>query len=140
MARLHGLSFAQEWEVSDFETFLADPCCVSLVAQSPEEADVLGFVTVRAAGSEADIVTLAVTPQARRRGVGRALVAGLVESLAGRGVAALFLEVGADNHAALALYRRAGFAEAGRRRDYYPQRGAAAARDALVLRLDLSVR
>jgi ribosomal-protein-alanine N-acetyltransferase len=92
-----------------------------------------GFVLARTAADEAEVLTLAVLPAARRQGIGGALLA---EALAGarlRGACAMFLEVSARNAAALALYAGAGFAEVGRRRRYYAD-GA----DALVLRRDLA--
>ncbi|TCZ55290.1 GNAT family N-acetyltransferase [Roseicella aquatilis] len=91
-----------------------------------------GFVLARAAGGEAEILTLAVLPAARRQGLGAALMAAALAGAAARGAEAMFLEVAAGNAAALPLYRGLGFAEVGRRRRYYPD-GA----DALVLRRDL---
>lgn len=92
-----------------------------------------GFVLARAAAGEAEILTLAVLPPARRRGLGQALVSGAMALAIVRAQAeAMFLEVAEGNAGALALYRGLGFAEVGRRKRYYPD-GA----DALVLRRDL---
>ncbi|RAI57221.1 ribosomal-protein-alanine acetyltransferase [Roseicella frigidaeris] len=88
-----------------------------------------GFVLARAAGGEAEILTLAVRPPARRRGLGGALLAGALAGAVARGAAAMFLEVAAGNAAARALYAGQGFVEVGRRRRYYPDGS-----DALVLR------
>lgn len=92
-----------------------------------------GFVLARVAADEAEILTLAIAPDHRRRGLGGALLAGAIAQAALRGAAAMFLEVSEGNEAARALYAAAGFVEAGRRRRYYPD-GA----DALVLRRALS--
>jgi ribosomal-protein-alanine N-acetyltransferase len=83
-----------------------------------------GIVLTRVVQGEGEILTLAVAPQARRRGIGRALLGGVVAD----GIP-WFLEVAASNGPALALYAAFGFCECGRRRDYY-----APGRDALVLR------
>jgi [ribosomal protein S18]-alanine N-acetyltransferase len=91
-----------------------------------------GLVLARAAAGEAEVLTLAVVPPARRRGLGAALMAGAMAGALARGAAAMFLEVAEGNGPAAALYRGLGFAEVGRRRRYYPD-GA----DALVLRRDL---
>lgn len=92
-----------------------------------------GFVLARAAAGEAEILTLAVLPPARRRGLGQALVSGAMALAIIRAQAeAMFLEVAEGNAGALALYGGLGFAEVGRRKRYYPD-GA----DALVLRRDL---
>jgi len=91
-----------------------------------------GFVLARVAADEAEILTLAVVPEARRQGVGAGLLAGAMAAAAARGAAAMFLEVAEGNAAARALYAAAGFAEVGRRRGYYPDGG-----DAVVMRRGL---
>lgn len=136
IAKLHAQSFPQGWDATSFPRFLADPACITLVAG--RIGDLAGFILARSAADEADIVTLAVAPHARCKGVGRLLVEALADALRGRGVQALFLEVGEENHAAVSLYSRAGFREAGRRAGYYAAQGRAPSRDALLLRLDLS--
>jgi [ribosomal protein S18]-alanine N-acetyltransferase len=92
-----------------------------------------GFALGRVAANEAEVLTLAVRPAARRAGAGQALMRALMAQAARRGAGAMFLEVAAGNAAARALYAGLGAAEVGRRRRYYPD-GA----DALVLRLALS--
>ena len=88
-----------------------------------------GFILARVAADEAEILTLAVHPAARRSGLGRRLVRRALNEAGGRGAASMFLEVSDRNAAAQALYAACGFAEIGRRRHYYPGEV-----DALVLR------
>ena len=78
-----------------------------------------GFALGRAVAGEAELVTLAVAPEARRQGTGRALLARFEAAARSRGAAQGFLEVAADNAGALALYLGAGWHETGRRRGYY---------------------
>lgn len=92
-----------------------------------------GMVLARVAAAEAEILTLAVAPAARRHGLGRALLRAAMAEAATRGAEVMFLEVSASNKAALALYQADGFREVGRRRRYY-----ADGTDALVLRARLS--
>lgn len=92
-----------------------------------------GMILARIAGDEAEVLTLAVVPARRRRGVGRRLLAAALGEARRRGARAVFLEVSETNEAARALYATAGFAEVGRRRRYY-----ADGSDALVLRATLS--
>ncbi len=87
-----------------------------------------GFVLGRVVADEAEILTLAVLPTARRRGLGRALVSGWQHQAQRRGATRLFLEVAVENFEAQALYAACGFATVGRRRGYYPD-----GTDALVL-------
>jgi ribosomal-protein-alanine N-acetyltransferase len=91
---------------------------------------------MRAIAGEAEVLTLAVEPAHRRRGAARALLRGALAQATAAGAEQAFLEVAADNAAALALYREEGFEEAGRRAGYYQRPGARAV-DALVLRRSL---
>ncbi len=91
-----------------------------------------GFVLARVAADEAEILTIAVLPEARRTGQGGRLLDAAVEATRQAGAAALFLEVASDNTAAIALYASRRFCPVGRRAHYYGQD-----RDAVVLRRDL---
>ena len=115
LAALHGRCFAvpRPWTAAEFTGFLADPLAFVLI-----EGDA-GFILGRAVAGEAELLTLAVAPEARRRGLGRKLVARFLYQARLRGAEQAFLEVAAGNEAARALYARCGFAESGRRRGYY---------------------
>ena len=130
LADLHAHAFAAPWDAAAFADLLAQPG-VFVVA----EAD--GFILIRVVLDEAEILTLAVRPEARRAGLGGRLVGqGAVQAAQG-GARRLFLEVAEDNAAARALYARAGFRALGRRKAYYaaPDGGRT---DALVLGRDLA--
>lgn len=109
---------------------------IALMLELPGAFGVLrpgaGFVLARVAADEAEILTLAVVPAARRAGLGANLLAEAMAGARARGAVALFLEVSEGNQAARTLYAICGFAEVGRRRRYYT--GGV---DALVLRRDL---
>lgn len=96
-----------------------------------------GFALFALAADEAEVLTLAVAPGARRRGLGAALLAAAAAAAAARGARSIHLEVAEDNAAARALYARAGFAETGRRRGYYARPGGRT--DALRLRRALDI-
>lgn len=91
-----------------------------------------GLILGRVAADEAEILTLAVMPAARRRGLGAALLHAAMARAAHLGAAAVFLEVSVANAAARPLYAAHGFREAGLRRRYYDD-----GTDALVLRAPL---
>lgn len=128
LAALHAAAFppAQAWGANAIALLLAMPGAFGVWR------DGAGLVLARMAATEAEILTIAVAPETRRRGHGAALLGEATAVARARGAAAMFLEVAADNAAALALYAREGFVEVGRRRRYYAD-GA----DALVLRRDL---
>lgn len=78
-----------------------------------------GYALARTILDEAELLLIAVLPEARRAGHGGALLAALEQALVARGVKRLFLEVMEANTAAVAFYRRRGFKETGRRAEYY---------------------
>lgn len=139
LAALHAGCFDKAWDAAAFATFLADPASLCLLA-TDDGAPPMGFVLARQAADEAEILTLAVAPEHRRRGVGRALMGAAQDALAERGVRRLFLEVGAGNEAATTLYVGLGFTIAGRRAGYYRQPGQEAGGDALLMARDLVPR
>jgi len=78
-----------------------------------------GFTLCRSAGPEVELLLIAVTPDQRGNGMGRALLQMACEDARLRGAEEIFLEVRENNDAALALYRQSGFLEIGRRPNYY---------------------
>lgn len=115
LAALHRRCFRSPppWSAADFAGFIADPLAFLLV-----EGDA-GFLLGRAVAGEAELLTLAVAPEARRLGLGRKLIARFLYQAQLRGADQAFLEVRADNAPAIALYESAGFEATGRRRSYY---------------------
>ena len=136
MAAAHAEAFHRPWSADDIAALAASP---AVAAFGIEEGGALaGFVLVQAAGGDAEILTLAVRPPARRRGLGLALVEAAAGHARGAGAAALWLEVAEDNAAATALYRLAGFDVAGRRKGYY-RRESGVRVDALMMRRTLNM-
>jgi [ribosomal protein S18]-alanine N-acetyltransferase len=94
-----------------------------------------GFALMRVAADEAEVIAIGVRPAQQRRGVGRVLLEEIVARAARAGAARLFLEVAEDNAPARALYAAAGFAQVGRRPNYYRRKEISV--PALVLRFDV---
>ena len=134
LAAVHAQAFDRSWAASEIKALLEAPGVFALLAAKDEP---VGMVMCRTVADEAEILTLAVAPQARRQGVGRGLVLAARDLAQQAGAGALLLEVGTANTAAVGLYDRLGFVQAGRRTAYY-DRGQAGREDALVLRLDLT--
>lgn len=128
LARIHAAAFAvpRPWSAAEIAALLEAPGAI-LIARPG------GFALIRVAAGEAELLTLAVAPPARRRGLGRALLAEAEARAAAAGAAELLLEVAEDNAAARALYAAAGYLPAGRRRGYFALPGGGRV-DALVLR------
>ncbi|PYP75157.1 MAG: ribosomal-protein-alanine N-acetyltransferase [Gemmatimonadetes bacterium] len=143
MLRIERASFVDPWTEESFVTALALERMHVLVAVPEDErqrgegrdgaSGLLGYVVALVVGLEAEIADLAVAPEARRRGIGRALLERALAVLWETGVRTLFLEVRESNHAARTLYQSSGFRSVGRRPGYY----RSPPEDALVLRRDL---
>jgi ribosomal-protein-alanine N-acetyltransferase len=129
-AALHAGCFDSPWNEAAIAELLAMPGSFGTIAQIEHEP--AGLVIALAVGMEAEILTLAVLPTFRRRGVARRLLASVVDRLAGAGCQRLLLEVAEDNAAARSLYGTLGFAEIGHRPSYYRD-SAGAATAAIVL-------
>ena len=130
LAAIHAEAFETPWDEASLSALLASPGVFAV-----EEPD--GFILIRVVADEAEILTLAVRPAARRSGLGGRLVETAVVRAAALSAERMFLEVAEDNVAARALYARAGFHEAGRRRGYYSRKDGSR-EDALVLALNLT--
>ncbi len=129
LAAIHAEAFDSPWSTEAFAALLAQPGVMLEAAPG-------GFVMVQAAADEAEILTLAVHPAARRKGVATALVETATRRAALAGAGRLFLEVAEDNLAARALYARLRFQPVGRRPRYYARANGPAV-DALLLARNL---
>ena len=110
---------ASAWSAETFWSELAHPETRWYVVAQDGAGALLGYAGLLLPGSEADVQTIAVLPRAQGRGVGRALLSGLVERAVSGGATGLLLEVRADNVPAIALYTSAGFERIAIRRRYY---------------------
>ncbi|RYH09469.1 GNAT family N-acetyltransferase [Tropicimonas sp. IMCC6043] len=114
LAALHAGCFEtpRPWSEVEFAALLASPGC--FLCTVPD-----GFALGRVLAGEAELLTLAVAPQARRSGQGRRLLGTFETAAREQGADRAFLEVSAANGPAIALYLSQGYSEAGRRKDYY---------------------
>ena len=137
MAIETGTFTSDAWSKASMRAELASPHARYLVAVDPAAPDeVAGYAGLLAprASAQADIQTIAVIESARRRGLGRLLMATLIDEAAARGAGEVFLEVRADNPGAQALYLSLGFEQLAVRPKYYQPDGV----DALIMRLTLA--
>lgn len=132
MASIHGACFPRCWDEGAMTQLLAEPLCLSLLAAAQGENSPQAFVIVRGVADEAELLTLAVLPENRRKGLARALVGKAIAACRDAGAKQLFFEVEDGNDAALLLYRSFGAVAVGGRPGYY-ENGA----DAAILSLAL---
>lgn len=135
MAAIHAEVFAagaesawgRPWGANAFSAQLGLPGTLGFIDPAG------GLLLARILGPEAEMLTLAVVSEARRHGLGTALVSAAMTAAASAGAERIVLEVAATNAPALALYEKAGFSRVGLRRAYYADRS-----DALLLAAQLS--
>jgi ribosomal-protein-alanine N-acetyltransferase len=122
LAELHRRAFNAPWDrpwsAKSFAEILAMPGAAGLVARIGDAP--IGFGLTLMAADEVELLLLAILPEERKRGLASRLLAELLAQARAAGARRALLEVAAGNAAAIACYRAAGFAECGRRRNYYP--------------------
>lgn len=114
MAAIHAACFTtpRPWSAAEIAGVLDSTFAFVLTEPS-------GFLIGRVVAGEAELITLAVDPSARKRGTGGRLVDGFLAEAGRRGAESVFLEVSASNLPAQSLYARKGFEQKGKRRGYY---------------------
>ena len=129
LSQIHTASFAPDrgWSAVEFSNLLDQPY-TSLFTRE------YGFALARTLAGESELLTLAVTPDHQGKGIGSAL---LKDWLGAAQADIAYLEVAADNTAAITLYERAGFEVTGHRRGYYARPGTHNV-DAIVMSLALT--
>ena len=112
LADLHKLCFPHRpWDADDFRDLKKSGC--EIVASEN------GFIVWRTVCDETEIITIGVNPAARGDGIATAMLTLMEHKIKKAGVKKIFLEVSAENAPAIALYKKCGFIENGRRPKYY---------------------
>ena len=132
VAALEAQIHAAPWTMGNFRDALA----AGYPARVGErEFRIVAYGVLMLAPGEAQILNLSVVPDARREGIGRALLRRFLDDARQSCAEQIFLEVRTSNVAAIRLYESEGFAPVARRAAYYPGASADATReDALVMR------
>lgn len=99
----------------------------------PRDDGVLGFCIVRSAADEAELYQIAVREDMRRRGVADSLMRWVIRFCQENLIGSIYLEVRRSNEPAIRLYKKHGFKNAGRRKNYY----SSPVEDAVVMSLAL---
>ena len=138
ISALHGASFdpglEAVWDQEAVTELLAMPGAFAFIARENDQPT--GFILARTAADEAEIISIGITPKVRRRGFASALIEATMKKATSDGARRLFLEVAADNLAALACYQALNFVPCGKRPGYYKRPTGPV--DAHILARDLS--
>jgi ribosomal-protein-alanine N-acetyltransferase len=122
LVRLERVCFPEDAYPRALFDELLDECAGTfLIAES--EGVLAGYVVLCVRGARAELVSIAVRPQFRRKGIGDALLRRVIRIARRRGVARVSLTVRVENQDAAAFYRRFGFKRTGRIRRYYDNGG-----------------
>lgn len=141
LTALNELSFGtdsgESWTADVFAKLIAMPGTDALIALGGEQIVPVGSLVYRVVADECEIITLGVTPEARRNSVATRLLTHMFGHLQAQSVAQIFLEVADDNPTARSFYQALGFAEVAIRPGYYSRPNAARV-DARILRKNLA--
>jgi ribosomal-protein-alanine N-acetyltransferase len=139
LAMIHAGSFGRDWSAAEFEALLRQDNIHGFVAlrrRTFRKSAGAGFVLVRIAGSDSEILTIAVEKAYQGSGIGRKLMEEALRLVYRESVETLHLEVEAENDPAVGLYRSLDFETVGERKAYYSQ-GQTEGRTALVMCLQV---
>jgi ribosomal-protein-alanine N-acetyltransferase len=129
MAATHAAAFqnSRPWSETEFSELTSSKFCFAA-------GDKRCFALVRVIADEAELLTIATHPDYRRQGLARAVMAQWQSRAHQKSASTAFLEVAADNHAAIRMYLSCGFQQSGVRRGYYARKNASAVDARLFLR------
>lgn len=133
IAQLEKRCFSDPWSENSIRNELTGRLSLWVVALDGDT--VAGYVGSQSVLGESDMMNVAVAPEYRRRGIAQALIQELIRRLSQQGNRSLMLEVRASNTPAITLYHKLGFAQVGRRPNYYRN----PKEDALILRKEWEV-
>ena len=133
VAALEKQCFSDPWSENSVASELNNPLSLWLVAV--DDGNVAGYVGSQTVMDETDMMNIAVDKGYRRQGIAQMLVEALVERLKKMDSRCLTLEVRISNAPAIALYEKLGFAQIGKRPNYYRN----PKEDALILRKEWQV-
>ncbi len=109
-------AYGEAWTPAQTLGMLSLPGVWLTIAEA--DGGAVGFTLTRAIGGDAELLLLAVIPERRGTGIGRALLRAAMSEAVARGSPQLCLEMRANNPATR-LYLGEGFVKRGERRDYY---------------------
>ncbi len=137
LAKMHARAFFRGWSETELASYIATPERTPVYVACDAARRCAGFMILRLAGGEAELLTIIVDNKRRARGLGTALLRAGFDDLLMTPATTMFLEVDEANPPALRLYKRFGFKQVGKREGYYAKRDGAGA-TALIMRCDLN--
>ena len=118
MRSAFGDAYGEAWTRSQCAGILPMAGVTLMVADGEDSGQPLGFALYRTVADDAELLLLAVAPQAQGNGIGSRLLSQFIDDAKKNGASKIHLEV-RDGNPAVHIYEAAGFAPVGRRRNYY---------------------
>lgn len=118
MEAAFGTTYGEAWTRSQCAGILPMAGVSLVMARDADSGEVVGFSLTRSVADEAELLLVAVLPTRQRRAIGSRLLERFVDQARRDRVKRVHLEV-RDGNPAVEMYRAAGFAPVGRRRNYY---------------------
>lgn len=128
MRCFHG---SEVWDPKEFLDVASDSVRWGVYAETETDGPI-GLAIMMDAGEDCELLTIAVHPGFRAKGIGRYLLQFLEETAIERGMKRVLLDVAADNPDAIGLYTSEGFEQSGSRKAYY-DRGDGIRIDAILM-------
>lgn len=133
IALIHGESFDKKWAGEEITSLFNNDNTYIITAV--DAGKTIGFIIFRYLLGEAEIITVAVRPEYRKRSIASTILRGSISFLKANGGGRIHLEVAANDEAALNLYLKNGFTKTSIRKDYYTRNGIKV--DAINMSLDI---
>ena len=119
IARVENACFSTPWSIDAIKHEICENKLANFMIACDEENNIVGYIGIWTLLDECQINKIAVIPEKRKIGIGKAILNHVIELTRDMGVKSWYLEVRESNTAAQALYRSAGFSSVGTRKNYY---------------------
>ena len=119
IARVENACFSTPWSIDAIKHEICENKLANFMIACDEENNIVGYIGIWTLLDECQINKIAVIPEKRKIGIGKAILNHVLEFTRDIGVKNWYLEVRESNTAAQALYRSAGFSSVGTRKNYY---------------------
>lgn len=119
IARIENSCFSVPWSLDAIEQEICENKLAKFFIACDGEDNVVGFIGIWTLIDECQINKVAVLPEKRKLGIGKAILNHVLKLTREQGIKSWYLEVRESNIAAKALYKSAGFSSVGIRKGYY---------------------
>ena len=133
ISAIHQASFTGGWSEESITETALSPNSYNFIAESENQA--VGFIIIKIASDEIEIITICTSPEYQRQGIARELLQEAIKHSKQSKAKSIYLEVSENNIAAINLYLSSEFQKTGMRKNYYDEDGNKS--NAILMKLDL---